>query len=68
MSDQNARFETIILRAWQEPGHTQAGRIWRFRLQDVRTGKQITLSTIDALLRYLSNTFNDDSADDTPQS
>ena len=63
--DTPPRYKSCLLRCWQEQVPPQAGesRIWRFSLQDTRSGKQRGFASIEALMAYLQTALADDDED-----
>jgi hypothetical protein len=56
------RYLSYIVRCWQEPS-VHAGRetsVWRFSLQDPRTGQQRGFATLEALLISLQEELADE--------
>jgi hypothetical protein len=53
--DTSLRYKSYLLRCWQEQDRSQTSpsRIWRFALQDTRSGKQRGFASIEALMAYL---------------
>ena len=59
------RYMSYVVRCWQEHS-THAGRetwVWRFSLQDPRTGQRRGFATLEALLVSLQTRLTDDQGD-----
>jgi hypothetical protein len=61
-SQKPSRYLSYIVRCWQEPS-VHAGRetkVWRFSLQDPRTGQRRGFATLEALLVSLQEELADE--------
>ncbi len=48
------RSASFLLRCWQEPRtHTGTHRIWRYSLEDIRTGRRVGFTSLEAALGYI---------------
>ncbi len=48
------RYSVYLLRCWQErDGGTDVPAMWRFSLEDSRSGKRVGFSTIETLMHFL---------------
>lgn len=56
--DDRSSYQAYLLRCWQEEGTG-----WRFRLQDVQTGKQMGFTNVKKMLVYLRGVFEEDDDD-----
>lgn len=52
-------FYTLILDAWKESVQSSPGRVWQFRLRDVRTGERRVFRSLDEFLEYLQQHFDE---------
>lgn len=50
-------YRSYLLKLWYEP--TERQDTWRAVLQDVLTREELYFKNIDALIQYLSSTYND---------
>lgn len=56
------RYQTYLLRCWQERS-TQVGsvvKVWRFSLEDPRTGRRRGFASLEALLASLQTELTDE--------
>ena len=54
MFDRPPRYRTYMLTLWEERGReTSAPVVWRFRLEDPRTGKRRGFATMEGLMAAL---------------
>jgi hypothetical protein len=52
--DRPPRYRTYMLTLWEERGReTSAPVVWRFRLEDPRTGKRRGFATVEGLMAAL---------------
>jgi hypothetical protein len=59
MFDRPPRYRSYLLTLWQERGRdTINPGVWRFRLEDPRTGKRRGFATVEALLAALEREMN----------
>jgi hypothetical protein len=56
MFDRPPRYRSYLLTLWEERGRDSSKpRVWRFRLEDPRTGKQRGFATVEALVAALES-------------
>jgi hypothetical protein len=54
MFDRPPRYRSYLLTLWEERGREgSAPAVWRFRLEDPRTGNQVGFASMDELFGYL---------------
>ena len=51
-----------ILRGWSETADDEARAVWRFRLRDVQTGEERAFASLEAVMAYLEQAFEEDEA------
>jgi len=57
------RYSVYLLRCWQERDSSMdVPPMWRFSLEDSRTGKRVGFSTIETLMHYLQVELEQDEA------
>lgn len=70
MYDQPPPYRTYLLMLWQERGQTAT--VWRFRLENPRTGERRDFASLEALVTSLqaemTNLVNADSPGASPSS
>lgn len=53
-------FCTYVIDVWHEVAEKEQSPQWRFRVRDIRQNKQVTFSTVQAMMDYLSSQFESD--------
>ena len=63
--DTLSRYRSFLLRCWQEQDRSQISRsqIWRFSLEDTRSGKQRGFASLEALMTYLQTALASEEED-----
>ena len=58
--DSSPRYKSYLLRCWQEQSQSQSGqsKLWRFSLEDARSGEQRGFANLKALMAYLQATLD----------
>ncbi len=53
--DPSPRYKSYLLRCWQERSRSQneQSKLWRFSLEDTRSGQQRGFANLEALTAYL---------------
>jgi hypothetical protein len=55
------RYSVYLLRCWQErDSNTDVPAMWRFSLEDSRSGKRVGFSTIETLMHFLQAELEQD--------
>ena len=58
--DRPPRYRSYLLALWEERGRDLgAAGVWRFRLEDLRTGKRRAFATLEALVDALEREMQD---------
>lgn len=60
--DKPPRYQTYLLRCWQERSQQDEGLVvvWRFSLEDPRTGQRRGFASLEALLASLKTELSND--------
>ncbi len=54
MRHSTRQYRSYLLRCWSEPAqHSKLPRVWRFSLEDPRTGKLHGFATLEALMDFV---------------
>lgn len=63
-NEHQSLFCTYVIDAWHEVAEKDQSPQWRFRIRDIRQNKQVTFSTVQAMMDYLSSRFESDYKND----
>ena len=59
MKDSVLLYHSFLFRCWVErPAQAEQPAVWRFSLQNVRTGEQVGFTSVEAVLAYLQTRLN----------
>ena len=53
------RYRAFLLTLWEERSRDRDSQVWRFRLEDPRTGRQRGFASLEALVEALKQEMDD---------
>jgi len=60
ISSRSPRYRTFLLTLWEERGRDRdSPQVWRFRLEDPRTGQQRGFASLEALVEALKQEMDE---------